>query len=38
VSLDREKQKQLLLTKALPRLREIQAILARYPQRLTKVA
>jgi tagatose-1,6-bisphosphate aldolase len=38
VSLDREKQKHLLLTRALPRLREIQAILARYPQRLTQAA
>ena len=34
VSLDRDQQKTLLLTRALPRLREIQAILARYPQRL----
>jgi tagatose-1,6-bisphosphate aldolase len=37
VSLDREKQKQLLLTKAVPRLREIQAILAGHPRRLTQV-
>ena len=36
VSLDRARQKDLLLTRALPRLREIQAILARYPQRLTQ--
>jgi tagatose-1,6-bisphosphate aldolase len=35
VSLDREKQTQLLTSRALPRLREIQAILARYPQPLT---
>ncbi len=35
VSLDRAKQKQLLTDRALPRLREIQAILARYPQPLT---
>ena len=33
VSLDRAEQKHLLQTRALPRLREIQAILARYPQR-----
>ncbi len=38
VSLNRETQKSLLITKALPRLREIQAILARYPQRLTQRA
>jgi tagatose-1,6-bisphosphate aldolase len=38
VSLDREKQKQLLLTKAVPRLREIQAILAGHPRRLTQVS
>ena len=37
VSLDREKQKTLLQTRALPRLRELQAILARYPQRLTQL-
>ena len=36
VSLDRKLQRQLLETRALPRLREIQAILARYPQPLTK--
>ncbi len=38
VSLDRAQQKQLLLTRALPRLREIQAILARYPRRLELAA
>lgn len=38
VSLDRAKQKELLMTRALPRLREIQAILARYPQSLTRRA
>jgi tagatose-1,6-bisphosphate aldolase len=38
VSLDREKQRQLLTDRALPRLREIQAILARYPQPLTRRA
>jgi tagatose-1,6-bisphosphate aldolase len=38
VSLDREKQKQLLLTKAVPRLREIQAILSRHPRRLAQVS
>ena len=38
VSLDRDRQKHLLQTKALPRLREIQAILARYPQRLTQMS
>ncbi len=38
VSLDRDRQKQLLLTKAVPRLREIQAILARHPQRLAQVS
>ena len=38
VSLDRAKQKELLLTRALPRLQEIQAILARYPQRLAQAA
>jgi tagatose-1,6-bisphosphate aldolase len=38
VSLDREKQKQLLTERALPRLREIQAILARYPQPLARRA
>ena len=32
VSLDRKQQRHLLETKALPRLREIQAILARYPR------
>ena len=36
VSLDREKQVHLLQTKAVPRLREIQAALARYPQPLAK--
>lgn len=36
VSLDRGRQKQLLQEKAVPRLREIQAILARYPQPLTQ--
>jgi tagatose-1,6-bisphosphate aldolase len=38
VSLDRDKQKQLLTERALPRLREIQAILARYPQPLARRA
>jgi tagatose-1,6-bisphosphate aldolase len=38
VSLDRAEQKQLLTNRALPRLREIQAILARYPQPLTRRA
>ena len=38
VSLDRKKQKDLLITRALPRLREIQAILARYPQPLAQRA
>ena len=38
VSLDRGLQKQLLQDKALPRLREIQAILARYPRPLTQAA
>lgn len=33
VSLDRAKQRELLQTKALPRLREIQAILKRYPKK-----
>jgi tagatose-1,6-bisphosphate aldolase len=37
VSLDRAVQRQLLETKAVPRLREIQAILARYPHRLTQL-
>ena len=36
VSLDREKQRRLLETKALPRLREIQAALARHPKSLAK--
>jgi tagatose-1,6-bisphosphate aldolase len=36
VSLDRDRQKELLLTKALPRLREIQAILARHPRPITQ--
>ena len=35
VSLDRAVQKELLLTRALPRLREIQALLAHYPRPLT---
>ena len=35
VSLDRAARKELLLTRALPRLREIQALLARYPRPLT---
>ena len=38
VSLDREKQKELLTSRALPRLREIQAILARYPRPLARRA
>ncbi len=38
VSLDRERQKQLLQERALPRLREIQAILAGYPKPLAQVA
>jgi tagatose-1,6-bisphosphate aldolase len=38
VSLDREKQKLLLETKAMPRLREIQAALARHPKNLAKHA
>jgi tagatose-1,6-bisphosphate aldolase len=38
VSLDRENQKQMLTDRALPRLREIQAILARYPQPLSRRA
>jgi tagatose-1,6-bisphosphate aldolase len=36
VSLDRMVQRELLETKALPRLREIQAILARYPRIVSK--
>ena len=35
VSLDRNRQKELLQTRALPRLREIQSILARHPRRPT---
>jgi tagatose-1,6-bisphosphate aldolase len=38
VSLDRAKQKILLETRALPRLREIQAVLARYPRNLAAPA
>ena len=38
VSLDRALQRKLLTDKALPRLREIQAILARYPRPLTQRA
>jgi len=38
VSLDRARQKELLISKALPRLREIQAILARHPRNLAKSA
>ena len=38
VSLDRAKQRELLVSKALPRLREIQAVLARYPRSLAKPA
>ena len=38
VSLDRAKQKHLLETKALPRLREIQSVLARHPRNLAKIA
>ena len=37
VSLDRSRQKDLLITKALPRLHEIQAILARHPRRITQL-
>lgn len=35
VSLDREKQKSLIIEKAVPRLKELQAILARHPRSLT---
>ncbi len=38
VSLDRETQRRLLETRAVPRLKEIQAILARYPRRLARAA
>jgi len=38
VSLDRGRQRDLLQTKALPRLRELQAILARYPKPLGRRA
>jgi tagatose 1,6-diphosphate aldolase len=37
VSLDRNRQKDLLQSRALPRLREIQAILALHPRRLTQL-
>jgi sulfofructosephosphate aldolase len=38
VSLDRKHQKELIISRALPRLREIQAILARHPRSLTQRA
>ncbi len=36
VSLDRAKQRELLLSKAVPRLKEIQSVLARYPRNLAR--
>lgn len=38
VSLDRTKQRELLVSKALPRLHEIQSILARHPRNITQRA
>jgi tagatose-1,6-bisphosphate aldolase len=38
VSLDRAQQRDLLVSKAVPRLKQIQAILERYPQNLQRAA